>query len=198
MQKYIIALLVPMLLACTDESDMASGVIGEADQALEMTQQAESFDKTRETMDVNVRLAVRLTSDGRVEVLNALETRGRGRLEKPVGEFVYTATVNGKPIAAGAFENPFIRRSAHHPETGYDLEIAPLDEAVVVLDLPGIDLAHPGFELDIERLTNDPRLKTINPENAIQLKQRGQSKFFGSLPQRQVVEALRLGRPGLL
>ncbi len=139
------------------------------------------------------RLTVKLSKDGRMEILDAAESRGRGKRSTATGEFVYYAAVDGKRIAAGAFEDPFVITSEHHP--GDDLgDFIEVDEAEIVVDLPGVSLEHTGFDLHVERLSEDAHVRQLSLDKLDEMLHVGNAVSFAALNRADVLRGLRAGR----
>ena len=207
MRKLILLGLLMLAGACTDtgtsdesENNAAAGpsetseettVDTSADVDEEDTDQATAEGLGDPTAPVTTRLTVKLTPEGEMEVISAMELEGARHKNSIVNEFVYDAVVDGKVVAAGSFANPFTRRSANNPEDGYDHEITPAEQAIVTIDLPGIQADHPGFDLSVERLTTNPHMRTMNFENIASLKDKGGAIYFGRMKREAIAQSLQ-------
>ena len=141
----------------------------------------------------STRLTVKLSKDGHMEILDVAESRGRGKRSTATGEFVYYAAVDGKRIAAGAFEDPFVITSEHHPDDDLG-DFIEVDEAEVVMDLPGVSLEHKGFDLHVERLSEDAHVRQMSLDRLDEMLHVGNAVSFAALNRTDVLRGLRAGR----
>lgn len=165
----------------------------ELQSGLEQESQEREISKALESMTPATHLIVKLSKNGAMEIVGASESRGRGKASTSTGDFVYYATVDGETVAVGSFDNPFVRRSEFDPEDGKGGFIE-TDEAVVVMQLPGIGLNHRGFDLNVERLSEDAHIHQLSIANVNDMLVHGGASFFGRVASSDTYQSLQKGR----
>jgi hypothetical protein len=143
-------------------------------------QQPRADRATKAVSGSHLDLVLRLSEDGRAELVRATELPGSAVLsEVPVGNYVYEVKKDGKTLAIESLGDPFERRSFPLPGEdphggGHHLERAP--SAQVVVKVPKTALADVDLDrlaIRVARIEGAERLEAVNEAGVAKLKADG-------------------------